>query len=193
MSQSTITELPDDAGAVLLTLARGAIGARLGLSSVASGPSATGNDSWLDRPGATFVTLRLGQDLRGCIGSLMAHRPLRRDVQDNALAAAFQDPRFRPLTVPEFHEMTVEVSVLSAPEPISYSNRAEALAALRPGIDGVVLTAAGRRATFLPQVWDELPDREVFIAHLLRKAGLPAGFWDDSVRLERYTVTAFEE
>jgi len=195
-----MTALPQYAGPVLITLARSAIATSLGLKDrVSLVPNVNKttldieNEQWLVKNGASFVTLRMGVDLRGCIGSLVAYQPLRDDVRQNARAAAFEDPRFYPLSVEEFDRVHIEVSVLSAPEPMPFSTREDALAQLRPGVDGVILSAARRRATFLPQVWDELPDPEEFISHLLIKAGLPPTFWDDSVRIERYTVTAFEE
>ena len=201
-----MTELPEYAGPVLTGLARNAIATTLGLkdrvspnvhmklvSSVSMLTLDVENEPWLSEKGASFVTLRIGGNLRGCIGSLVAYQPLKDDVRQNARAAAFEDPRFYPLSVKEFEQVHIEVSVLSAPETMSFSSREEALEKLRPGVDGVILSAGRRRATFLPQVWDELPDREEFITHLLMKAGLPPTFWDDSVRIERYTVTAFEE
>jgi len=183
-----MTALPDNAGVILTGLARNAIARTLGLDS-ADVP----NEEWLSQPGASFVTLRIDEALRGCIGSLVAYQRLGEDVRQNARSAAFEDPRFYPLSREEFEQVRIEVSVLSAPEPMPFSTREEALEKLRPGVDGVILSAARRRATFLPQVWEELPEKEEFIAHLLRKAGLSPTFWDDSVRIERYTVTAFDE
>jgi len=181
--------LPPGAGPVLIGMARSLIAEDLGLGKGVPVP----DGDWLDEPGASFVTLRIDGELRGCIGSLMAYRPLADDVCGNAVAAAFQDPRFPPLSADEFPQITIEVSVLSNPEPMPFGTKQEALGLLQPGVDGVVLTAHGRRATFLPQVWEELPDREQFIRHLMAKAGLPPDFWDDSVRIERYTVVAFDE
>lgn len=186
-----MSALPDGAGPVLVNLARSAIAADLGLDPPP--PVAVKDDRWLDEPGASFVTLRLDTALRGCIGSLQAYRPLRKDVAGNAHAAAFQDPRFPDLSRGEYADVSIEVSVLTAPEPLAFWSREEALAKLVPGRDGVVLTAAGRRATFLPQVWEELPEPEDFLRHLMLKAGLVADHWDDSVRLDTYRVTAFEE
>jgi AmmeMemoRadiSam system protein A len=191
VSQEVPTDLTPARGATLVALARQTISAALTPAKVA--PPDKPDEDWLQTPGASFVTLHIAEQLRGCIGSLIAHRPLGNDVRSNARAAAFADPRFPPVTAAELAAITIEVSVLSAPIPLTFTSRADALANLRPGVDGVILTARGQRATFLPQVWEELPDPEVFIAHLMRKAGLPATFWDDSVRLERYTVTAFEE
>ena len=205
---------PAGAGAILLPLARGAIAARLDPAGPAgpTGPSApdaarrtvpeaavraAADAAWLDAPGASFVTLTSGRApggaLRGCIGSLGARRPLREDVEANAVAAALHDPRFAPLTARELDETVVEVSVLSAPTVLPAADEAELLARLRPGVDGVVLSACGRRATFLPQVWEQLPDPADFLARLRRKAGLPADYWGRDVVVETYTVTAWQE
>lgn len=212
---------PADAGLVLLPLARGAIAARLdpagpsapdaarpdpaGPAARRTGPEAAAHSpaetaahaAWLDAPGASFVTLTSGRApggaLRGCIGSLVARRPLREDVEVNAVAAALHDPRFAPLTARELDDTVVEVSVLSAPAALPAADEAELLARLRPGVDGVVLSACGRRATFLPQVWEQLPDPADFLARLRRKAGLPADYWGRDVIVETYTVTAWQE
>ena len=200
--------LPPDAGSVLCAIARRAIAARLGVADPhfdapvdPSHPDPGGRsdlgyryaDSWLESPGAAFVTLTKHGALRGCIGSLSAHRPLRDDVVANAVNAAVHDPRFPPLTHAELAETHIEVSVLSAPQPLPFANHADAVARLRPRVDGVILEYESHRGTFLPQVWDQLPHASDFLSHLVRKAGLPAGWWDDSARLSRYTVTAFEE
>jgi len=176
-------------GAVLLKLARGAIAAELG-HAVTPVP----RSAWLAEPGASFVTLltRSGE-LRGCIGSLQARRPLALDVQENAVAAAFHDPRFRPLTEAEIDDILVEVSLLSTPEVMVVASEQDALARLRPGIDGVVLAYGGHRGTFLPQVWEQLPEPAEFLAQLKRNAGLPVDFWAEDVRLSRYTVSKWQE
>ena len=179
-----------DLGPLLLQLARTGILQALGNTSV-NVPAAA--HPQLGQPGATFVTLTQGGELRGCIGSLEAWRPLQEDVIANAIAAALRDPRFAPLTVSELEHTRVEVSLLSAPEPLDFADEAGALASLRPGIDGLILEEHGRRATFLPQVWEQLPQAEVFIAHLKRKAGLPAGYWSESISLSRYTVRKWQE
>jgi AmmeMemoRadiSam system protein A len=175
---------PDERGPILLALAREAIAGVLGLPR---GPVAD-DAPWLAAPGATFVTLHLAGDLRGCIGSTLAHRPLRADVRHNARAAAFSDPRFPPLARAEFLEIELEVSLLSAPEPLPVRSEAEALALLRPGRDGVILELGRRSATFLPQVWEALPDPRDFLAQLKRKADLAPGFWSAEIRLSRYEV-----
>lgn len=181
---------PTDAqtGAVLLPLARAAIAVELGRPRAADDSA-----PWLQEPGACFVTLTQGGELRGCIGTLQAHRELREDVRANARAAAFRDPRFAPLTARELDLTEVEVSLLSPMQDLDFTGEAEALAQLRPGLDGVVFAWSGRRSTFLPQVWEQLPDVGSFMAQLKRKAGLPADFWHREVRLQRYTVSKWKE
>lgn len=177
-----------DLGDALLTLARGAIGEAFGIPSPVP-PAAPG----LSEVGATFVTLRLAGDLRGCIGTVNAFRPLAEDVRGNAFAAAFRDPRFAPLARDEFGTTLIEVSLLGPREALAAADEEAALAQLRPEIDGVVLEAGGMRATFLPQVWEQLPNPYDFLAALKRKAGLPATYWDGSMRLSRYRVEKFAE
>ena len=201
-------ELPPEAGPILCGLARHAIAARLGAADPhfdtpgdvsRQDPGDTralgyqDEDSWLDAPGAAFVTLTQRGALRGCIGTLTAYRPLREDVAANAVNAAIRDPRFPPLTAAELPDTHIEVSVLSASEPYPFTDRADALSRLRPGVDGLILEYGSHRGTFLPQVWDSLSKPDDFLANLVRKAGLPAGWWDDDARLSRYTVKAFEE
>ncbi len=127
----------------------------------------------LAEPGAAFVTLRRNGRLRGCIGSILPRRPLIEDVIQNARAAAFRDPRFPPLRAGELEGLDVEVSVLSAPAPLPYADEADLRRKIRPGVDGVILRLDGRQATFLPTVWEQLPDFSAFFSHLCRKAGLP--------------------
>ncbi len=180
---------PDpDKGATLLKLARSEIASKLGHPAVAQA-----QPGWLAKPGASFVTLTRHGELRGCIGTLEAHRPLGLDVRENAVAAAFRDPRFMPLSPAELDEIRVEVSLLSPAEPLAAADESTALAALRPNIDGVVFEYGHARSTFLPQVWEQLPEPAEFMAHLKRKAGLPADFWSEQVRLSRYTVNKWKE
>jgi MEMO1 family protein len=147
--------------------------------------------------GASFVTLTMHGQLRGCIGSLQAHRPLAQDVQANALAAALHDPRFPPVTAQDLPQLKLEVSVLSAPEPLLHANESHALWQLRPGIDGLIFetTHQGQhyRSTYLPQVWEQIPEPRAFLAHLKVKAGLPFDFWSPQVKLWRYSVQKFHE
>ena len=181
-----------DLGPALLVRARNAIAAELGQASL---PEA-GHPA-LTLPGATFVTLTQNGQLRGCIGSLEAHRPLDQDVRANAVAAAFRDPRFPPLTLAELPHTRVEVSLLSAPKPMSFTDEADALRQLRPNVDGIILIAGRNgqlgRSTFLPQVWEQLPDPRLFMAHLKQKAGLPADWWSAEVQLQRYEVQKWKE
>lgn len=196
-------------GERLLVLARREISARFqslvsALSAVsgnavaggASVADVTGDDALAARlraPGATFVTLTERGRLRGCIGTLEAWRPLIDDLRANAVAAAFRDSRFAPLTAAELPGIRVEVSLLGASRPLDFRDEADALAQLRPGQDGVILSHDGRRATFLPQVWDELPEPREFLAQLKRKAGLPATYWSERIALSRYAVHKWKE
>lgn len=177
-----------DFGTALLRHARSAIAGELGLA--AAGPV---QDAALASPGATFVTLRIDDALRGCIGSLRAWRSLVADVRANAIAAAFGDPRFPPLARAEFAAVAIEVSVLGPSEPVAGADEDAAVAQLTPGVDGVIFSCGARRATFLPQVWEQLPDPRDFLAALKRKAGLPADFWSPDVELARYRVEKFAE
>ena len=188
-NRSAESAQPDaEKGSTLLKLARSEIATKLGHD--VSSPAQAG---WLAEPGASFVTLTRQGELRGCIGTLEAHRPLGVDVRENAVAAAFRDPRFMPLTRVEFDEIRVEVSLLSPTEALVVASEEHALASLRPGVDGVVFEYRHYRSTFLPQVWEQLPEPAEFMAHLKRKAGLPMDFWAEDVRLSRYTVSKWKE
>ena len=226
-------------GEVLLKLARAAIRERLHIehpTAADSTASILAANPWLNESGACFVTLTEGGRLRGCIGSLAAHRSLGKDIAAHAVDAATRDPRFNPVTAAEYPLLNVEVSVLGAPEPITVNScdadlcgtgsktatlaslqsgpqtdavkrdgsnverpvrsRTELEEVLRPGKDGLILAdRRGRSATFLPQVWDELPDSHDFVAHLLAKAGIrPYYDWNDGeIDCQRYEVTAYAE
>ncbi len=179
-------------GKLLLALARHAIADELGLESAAPDVPDP-QPGLLAAPGASFITLQLDGELRGCIGSLNATRPLCVDVVRNAVSAAFQDPRFDPLTALEFPQIKVEVSVLSPLTPLPVADEADACAKLRPGVDGVVLERGARRATFLPQVWEDLPGPGDFLRHLKLKGGWPGEYWSPEMNLFRYTVFKFKE
>lgn len=191
--------LPPEAGERLLGIARGAIEVRLAGTPTAQIPleeiaRRAARPDWLVSPGASFVTLTLESRLRGCIGTLVPHRSLYEDVAHNAVAAALHDPRFPPLSIADLETTLIEVSVLSERVPLPHSSEQSVLDALRPGVDGVVLEGGARnRATFLPQVWEELPDPGDFLDHLKLKAGLPADWWSDDARVEVYTVEAWVE
>ena len=177
-----------DVGVALLAIARGAIARELDLAHVAHAAHAE-----LMRVGASFVTLRRDGDLRGCIGTLDAWRALADDVHANACAAAFRDPRFAPVCARELAEVTIEVSVLNPSERMQERDEEALASTLRPGVDGVVLECGRHRATFLPQVWEQLPQPHAFLRALKRKAGLAETFWSDGVRVCRYTVEKFVE
>ncbi|MCP3866848.1 MAG: AmmeMemoRadiSam system protein A, partial [Gammaproteobacteria bacterium] len=140
------------------------------------------------RPGASFVTLSLQGQLRGCIGHLEATQPLVQDVVENASLAAFSDPRFSPLTPGEFKNIEISLSVLSAPEPLLFDSEADLLGKIRPGIDGLILKEGAFRGTFLPSVWESLPEPIEFLRRLKQKAGLGADYWSDSLQVLRYTA-----
>jgi len=180
----------EDAGVMLLAIARAAIGHRLGVQSE---PPRADRVPWLARPGASFVTLMLEAKLRGCIGSLAATRALGEDVAENALGAALRDPRFSPVSAAEWPRCLVEVSVLSPAKPLRFDDEAELLAQIRAGEDGVILEHEGRRATFLPQVWESLPQKPRFLEELMRKAGVPAGTRFARCKLWRYRVVKWKQ
>lgn len=175
-------------GEKLLGIARASIAEALGFPA----PKPCAEEAWLKEWRASFVTLRQGEELRGCIGMLGAERALAADVSANARAAALQDFRFRPLAREELERTDIEVSLLSAPKRLRFDDHRDLVARLRPGIDGVILQYGDentdKRATFLPQVWEDLPDPEQFIAHLKQKAGIPSEVGTDRCRVMRYTV-----
>jgi AmmeMemoRadiSam system protein A len=175
-------------GTLVLLIARAAVSNALGIPAEIDERA-----GWLHEPGACFVTLRCADALRGCVGTLLPHRALLDDIKSNAVAAALHDDRFAPLQAQEWPMTRVEVSLVSPLEPMSIRDEADALAQLRPGVDGVVFESRLRSSTFLPQVWESLPEPREFLAQLKRKAGLPASFWADDVRLLRYTVRKFVE
>ncbi|QKI89277.1 AmmeMemoRadiSam system protein A [Thiomicrorhabdus xiamenensis] len=169
----------------LLSLAKGSI--ENGLNGFENNRLSTefNLDDQLSSPGASFVTLNKEQQLRGCIGSLMAHRPLAEDVVANAYNAAFKDPRFAPVQVEEIRLLEMEISVLSAPQEIQgIETMQQLLDTLQPDVDGLILTQGFRRATFLPSVWGQLPDKGDFVRQLMRKGGIVQ--WSREIRCERY-------
>lgn len=140
----------------------------------------------LSKPGASFVTLKRQGKLRGCIGTSSAYRPLALDVAEHAFAAAFRDPRFTKLTAAEIGGLSLSVSVLSAPSPMPFTSEADLLGRLRPRVDGLIIEDAGRKALFLPAVWETLPDPKTFLGHLKIKAGLKAEHWSDGFKAWRF-------
>jgi len=140
---------------------------------------------------ATFVTLQINGQLRGCIGSLEPHRPLVADVAYNAYAAAFMDHRFSPVTQKERGILDIHISLLSLPTLMTFSSEADLLVQIRPGVDGLILEDRGRRGTFLPSVWETLTNPRDFLTHLKHKAGFPHDYWSQTVRISRYTTESF--
>ena len=175
---------------VLLGLARRAIESRL---TDRSDPLPIPDRPELREKGACFVTLRRDGHLRGCIGSPMAWRPLAEDVTDNAARAAFSDPRFPPVGADEMFRIRLSLSLLTPPEPMSFTGEADLLSQLRPGTDGLVIEDGGHHALFLPAVWDQLPDPNDFLEHLKTKAGLDSGHWSDTFRASRFTAEEYHE
>jgi hypothetical protein len=179
--------LPDEHRKTLLRVAAGSI--RHGFKAARAMPVIPQDfPAPLRDERATFVTLQIAGQLRGCIGMLTACRPLIVDVAENAFAAAFEDPRFAPLAPREFDGLDIHLSILSPPEPMTVSDEADLLQQLRPGIDGLIIEDGARRATFLPSVWEELASPEEFLAHLKRKAGMRPDHWSRTFRAFRYTA-----
>ena len=140
----------------------------------------------LQAPLASFVTLKIADQLRGCIGSLEAVRSLVEDVNVNAFAAAFRDPRFPPVAERELSKLSISISVLSSPQAMSFRSERELIEQLRPGIDGLILEEGYRRGTFLPAVWESLPEPSAFLSQLKLKAGLHPDYWSDRLKVYRY-------
>ncbi len=146
----------------------------------------------LTEPRATFVTLEKCGGLRGCIGTLEAHRPLVVDVAHNAYAAAFRDPRFPPLEPSELNDLSLHISVLTPASELHFNSEQALLDLLQPGIDGLILETGRKRGTFLPSVWDSLPKPVDFLNQLKRKAGLPLDYWSDEIKVFRYSSEMIE-
>jgi len=187
--------LSDTNGQVLVRLARRTIEEKLGSASQIPKEDKTLLASpRFDNRRGTFVTLKIGGDLRGCIGSLTADESLREGVKRNAINAAFRDPRFGPLTAAELDQVDIEVSILTEPRELEFTDGDDLISKLRPNIDGVIIKKGFARSTFLPQVWEQLPGPEAFLSHLCRKAGLPADAWQQpGLKVSTYQVQYFEE
>ncbi|MCP4077842.1 MAG: AmmeMemoRadiSam system protein A [Gammaproteobacteria bacterium] len=149
-------------------------------------------DNELQQQRACFVTLHKDNQLRGCIGSLEAQRPLVLDVCENAYSAAFRDPRFNPLQDEEFNQLTLSISVLTPSTAVEFESEQDLLEKIQPGIDGLILEEGYHRGTFLPSVWEQLPNPADFLQHLKIKAGLSANYWSESIRISRYETESFE-
>lgn len=187
--------LTDGQGKALLWLARETISRRLGVAASDPGPHAARlSDSELQEKRGTFVTLKKNGELRGCIGSLGAVDSIVEGVKRNALHAAFEDSRFRPVEKGELASIEMEVSILTEPRPLVYADGEELIRALQVGSDGVIIRKGVQGATFLPQVWEQLPRPEDFLSHLCRKGGLPADAWQsEHLDVSVYRVQYFSE
>ena len=181
-------------GQTLVCLARSVIASRLGVTQGSPCDAVVLAEPALQQHRGVFVTLTVNGQLRGCIGSLVGTCSIVDGVRENADNAAFADPRFHPLAVDEFSTIEIEVSILSEPQPLAYDDGDDLIAKLRPGQDGVIIAKGGCRATFLPQVWKQLPDPNSFLTHLCQKAMLPGGTWrDGSLTVQTYSVQYFHE
>ena len=186
------TRIPSKYGQRLLRLVRETIGQRLGLVEAVDRSGL--QDEVLNQDLATFVTLKIDGRLRGCIGNLEATGPLLDSLDQNARHSAFNDHRFSPLSAEEFESIAIDISILSSPVRLQYEDGSDLLTRLRPGIDGVILKKGKARATFLPQVWKQLPGPRQFLEHLCRKAGLAPQAWqDEDCEIYLYQVQSFEE
>ncbi len=189
------SEFSKEKGETLLKLARKTIAQKLGIPV----PESKDLEDSLKDPAfqsrrGTFVTLKINHQLRGCIGNLNPDKTIREGVEDNAIHAAFHDPRFRPLSKNEFDKIDIEISLLTEPKKLEFKDASDLLAKLRPGIDGVIIRKGMYSATFLPQVWEQLPDKEEFLGHLCTKAGLPSRAWKEpGLEVMTYQVQYFEE
>ena len=176
----------------LLTVARTSI--QHGLTKGrAFSPQITEYPTNLQAVRASFVTLNIAGELRGCIGTATARLPLVSDVAQHAYAAAFSDPRFPPLTQTEFSQITLHISILNPPEPMQFDSEAALLQQLQPYIDGLILRAQTQQALFLPVVWEVLPEPTQFMQRLKLKAGLPSDYWSNTLQAERFTTESIEE
>ena len=185
-------ELTADEKKTLLKIAHESI--LYGLQNHKSLPvNAQGYSHNLQQNRATFVTLNLQQKLRGCIGTLDAHQPLICDVAEHAYAAAFEDPRFSPINEFELAQLEIHLSILAPAVPLHFISEEDLLRQLQPGIDGLTLQAGAHRGTFLPAVWEQLPQPKQFVRHLKMKAGLAENYWSNNLKISRYTTTTIPD
>ena len=186
-------KLTEEEGKYLLSVARQTIEEKLTGQEERGQPEAFHSPKFSENRG-TFVTLTENGALRGCIGHIIPQEPMIEGIKENAINAAFKDPRFPPLSEAEWKRVKVEISILTDPTPLVYTDEADLLKKLRPGIDGLIIKKGFYQATFLPQVWEQLPDRKVFLRHLCLKAGLDRDAWKhEKLEVFVYQVQAFEE
>jgi AmmeMemoRadiSam system protein A len=192
-AMSEADKLTEEEGKQLVETARKTIHKALFNPKDKSEADSAGSPKFQERRG-TFVTLTANGALRGCIGHIIPQETLIEGVRVNAMNAAFRDPRFRPLSQKEFESIRVEVSILTEPKPLAYTDANDLLSKLRPGTDGLIIRKGYHQATFLPQVWEQLPNKKDFLSHLCLKAGLAADAWaKDKLEVQTYQVQAFEE
>ncbi|MCP4667175.1 MAG: AmmeMemoRadiSam system protein A [Deltaproteobacteria bacterium] len=188
-----IKELTEEEGKYLLRVARQTIEQELFSRKKPERPERDLPAVFHERRG-TFVTLTIQGGLRGCIGHIIPQESLIEGITVNAINAAFRDPRFRPLTREEWKNIKIEISILTEPEPLSYMDADDLLKKLRPGVDGVIIKKERNQATFLPQVWEQLPKKKEFLGHLCLKAGLDGDAWQGGdLEVTTYQVQVFEE
>ena len=186
-------KLTEEEGRCLLSVARQTIHQRLFSSENQDLAKSQASPKFSEKRG-TFVTLTIDGGLRGCIGHITPQESLLEGIKVNAINAAFRDPRFRPLSKKEWERVKIEISILTAPKALTYSNTEDLLDKLRPGIDGVIIKKGFHQATFLPQVWEQLPNKKEFLTHLCMKAGLEKDAWkQEKLEVSTYQVQAFEE
>jgi len=186
-------KLTQEQGTYLLKVARETIEEELFSRKGTKGDESDLPEIFDERRG-TFVTLTERDSLRGCIGNIVPQESLLEGVRENAMNAAFRDPRFHPMRAEEWENVRIEVSILTNPEPLSYSDAEDLLGKLRPGVDGLIIKKGYHQATFLPQVWDQLPEKKEFLTHLCFKAGLDGDAWKGGdLEVSTYQVQAFEE
>ncbi len=188
-----VDKLTEEEGTCLLSVARQTIEQRLFNREGRTQSDSLASAKFSEKRG-TFVTLTIDGCLRGCIGHIIPQESLIEGIRVNAINAAFRDPRFRPLSKKEWEKVKIEISILTDPKPLAYTDAEDLLKKLRPGIDGVIIKKGFHQATFLPQVWEQLPDKKEFLAHLCLKAGLGMDAWkNEELEVLTYQVQAFEE
>ena len=186
-------QLTEEEGRYLLSVARKTIEQKISNLEAQVEFDSFDSNKFSEKRG-TFVTLTIDDGLRGGIGNIIPQESLLDGVKANAINAAFRDPRFRPLSGKEWEKVKIEISILTDPKPLDYSNRKDLLEKMRPGTDGVILKKGYNQSTFLPQVWEQLPEKKEFLTHLCLKAGLDGNEWEkEKLEVLTYQVQAFEE
>lgn len=188
-----VQRLTEQEGEYLLSVARKTIEKELFEDATEDRGDGPDSPRFKEKRG-TFVTLTINKNLRGCIGYIIPQGSLLKGIEDNAISAAFDDPRFNPMTVKEWKDVKIEISILTSPAPLAYSDADDLLKKIRPDVDGVIIKKGSSQATFLPQVWEQLPDKKAFFTHLCLKAGMDGNEWKKGeLTVFTYQVQAFEE